>query len=474
MPAAAAPAIDVIPIPEQYGEAGAYHLLKAASLGYIAFDHRLLHALLDDAGRTMPDILRFALENRGNDRVDVSMDLMRIFASHPDAAALPFLMNEIRRYPDDVPDEMSEALVRIGAPALHPLLALYAELDEDDRTEIPFLLVSLGLRDEGIEDILRQARTEAPEEEQFLREVYDGAAGERDLLEPFDIWRLYPDEEDPDLEHLPDRDRLEFLASPHPHHRSLAVESWIGEDLSPEQVDRLMELARNDPDAGVRGYCWEALGTQVEQDRVRKPMLERLRDSATPMLERVGLVNALIEIPEPGPVHEAVIACYQEPAVRARAMRAMVRSFDKSFTPYLVRHLEDEDIDVRRQSVLGVGFLDMHGETPALEKLFEHEELRTDALLAYALAAPGDTNRVEMRRLYERMEKLAGGFSEEDEMSAQAGIDLRLRMHGKATLFAQEEEEGHHTHATPREEKIGRNDPCPCGSGKKYKKCCGS
>lgn len=23
-------------------------------------------------------------------------------------------------------------------------------------------------------------------------------------------------------------------------------------------------------------------------------------------------------------------------------------------------------------------------------------------------------------------------------------------------------------------EKIGRNDPCPCGSGKKYKKCCGN
>lgn len=24
-----------------------------------------------------------------------------------------------------------------------------------------------------------------------------------------------------------------------------------------------------------------------------------------------------------------------------------------------------------------------------------------------------------------------------------------------------------------KENKIGRNDPCPCGSGKKYKKCCG-
>nr|WP_272917305.1 SEC-C metal-binding domain-containing protein [Halobacillus litoralis] len=25
-----------------------------------------------------------------------------------------------------------------------------------------------------------------------------------------------------------------------------------------------------------------------------------------------------------------------------------------------------------------------------------------------------------------------------------------------------------------QDRKIGRNEPCPCGSGKKYKKCCGS
>ncbi|MBO5220083.1 MAG: SEC-C domain-containing protein, partial [Clostridia bacterium] len=27
--------------------------------------------------------------------------------------------------------------------------------------------------------------------------------------------------------------------------------------------------------------------------------------------------------------------------------------------------------------------------------------------------------------------------------------------------------------APARTPKVGRNDPCPCGSGKKYKKCCG-
>ena len=26
---------------------------------------------------------------------------------------------------------------------------------------------------------------------------------------------------------------------------------------------------------------------------------------------------------------------------------------------------------------------------------------------------------------------------------------------------------------TSEEAKVGRNDPCPCGSGKKHKKCCG-
>ena len=43
-----------------------------------------------------------------------------------------------------------------------------------------------------------------------------------------------------------------------------------------------------------------------------------------------------------------------------------------------------------------------------------------------------------------------------------------------------EEGQGHHHHHEPIKQivreapKIGRNDPCSCGSGKKYKKCCGA
>jgi uncharacterized protein YecA (UPF0149 family) len=33
-------------------------------------------------------------------------------------------------------------------------------------------------------------------------------------------------------------------------------------------------------------------------------------------------------------------------------------------------------------------------------------------------------------------------------------------------------DESRDTDVSPRPAKVGRNDPCPCGSGKKYKKCC--
>ncbi len=36
-------------------------------------------------------------------------------------------------------------------------------------------------------------------------------------------------------------------------------------------------------------------------------------------------------------------------------------------------------------------------------------------------------------------------------------------------LYKEQKESG----TVRKEKKIGRNDPCPCGSGKKYKKCCG-
>jgi len=37
-----------------------------------------------------------------------------------------------------------------------------------------------------------------------------------------------------------------------------------------------------------------------------------------------------------------------------------------------------------------------------------------------------------------------------------------------------EDDAGNHAPFRRTTPKVGRNDPCPCGSGKKYKKCCGN
>ncbi|MCX8043910.1 MAG: preprotein translocase subunit SecA [Desulfobacterota bacterium] len=41
-------------------------------------------------------------------------------------------------------------------------------------------------------------------------------------------------------------------------------------------------------------------------------------------------------------------------------------------------------------------------------------------------------------------------------------------------ILSRGEGEGEHKPAVRKAPKVGRNDPCPCGSGKKYKKCCGA
>ena len=39
----------------------------------------------------------------------------------------------------------------------------------------------------------------------------------------------------------------------------------------------------------------------------------------------------------------------------------------------------------------------------------------------------------------------------------------------KKTLYMEQKKSG----TVVKPHKVGRNDPCPCGSGKKYKHCCG-
>ena len=59
-----------------------------------------------------------------------------------------------------------------------------------------------------------------------------------------------------------------------------------------------------------------------------------------------------------------------------------------------------------------------------------------------------------------RVSRPASVAREREQESDEPGLGTLLDEGGEATY-------------TRTERKVGRNDPCPCGSGKKYKKCCG-
>jgi SEC-C motif-containing protein len=77
----------------------------------------------------------------------------------------------------------------------------------------------------------------------------------------------------------------------------------------------------------------------------------------------------------------------------------------------------------------------------------------------------------------------AGGPDDKDgivEFKARF-FDKTTRTHWERSSFRRDEGRWVYVNGTPPEgdkqprrvEKVGRNDACPCGSGKKFKKCCG-
>lgn len=453
--------------PDQYGQHSAYELLAAAARAHIAVDQRLLHRLLDNPAETLPDIVRFANEKHDDDRIDLSVDLMRIFAAVPTPEAVPFLVGEFRRFPDEIPDEMSEALARIGAPALEGLLELFEEGVAFD--DVPFHLVTLGVRDPRIQEAIDEIRAREEEEGVYLQEVYDEYAGQ--TPEPYEIYSHYPESDIPDLDRLPPGERDEFLEHPSPELRAIALEFLLGTTLDPDEVDRILKIAQSDADAKVRGLAWEALRDCTDLERITESMLARIDNPNTPAIERASLCIGLAYHLDDPMVRSHLDAAYAVEETRAKAVEAMARSFDRSFAPIMVKHLSDPDLETRHAALWGIGYLRVQSEAPRLEKLFLDADWRGEALYCYALCAPAEDSRLGLRQLEERMNKLAEDLEDEEREIIHSAFDLRLEMAGKKIRFTSSPE---HEHTPVTSTKIGRNDPCPCGSGKKYKKCCGA
>ncbi len=492
-------------LPGQYNSTAPYRLLEAAARGKIGIDHRFLHAILDRPAESVPDLLRFAEQDRKNDAVDLDQDLLAIFAALRTPDALPFYISFLRTHPEDAPDELVEAVTPLGAAALEPLLALYEDLGEEQGGEVAFLLAALGVHESRILKMfldrleydasdaalllqmygdpsalpaLERLLAEVPESDDWLRrqlvESIDalkaGVARSEEASPPFDIWPLYAEVAAPRFDLLTESERLRVFDSESPDLRAGAAASFVSQELSEEAQRRLLKLAKEDPDAVVRGRAWEALSDALEDAKIRNAMLAVAEDTHAPVEERGGAVSGLAQESGDPRVRRAIEKLYDEPAGRAKALEAMWRSLDRSFGPYPVRHLSDPDAEIRRNAIWCIGHLKLQQEAPRLTPMFEDDEFRVDALFAYAMAYPGEVSRSRAKSVLQKIEDLANGLSEDELELVEVGIDQRLMLQGQEPVFSGEPEV---EPVVNGKSKVGRNDLCPCGSGKKYKNCCG-
>lgn len=109
-----------------------------------------------------------------------------------------------------------------------------------------------------------------------------------------------------------------------------------------------------------------------------------------------------------------------------------------------------------------------------MDHLSNMDDLREGiGLRAYAQRDPLVEYRLEAFEMFQEMVHRI----QEDSISMLFKVRLvgAEKAQPKDRLADAQTSQGEQVERQPRRvgEKVGRNDPCPCGSGKKYKKCCG-
>jgi hypothetical protein len=460
--------------PNRLLEAPPAEVLEAAAAAHLGLDHRFLHSLVDRPAEALPAALQFAKRDRSHDAVDLAPELIALFRYWKTPEAVPFYIGYIREAPEDIPDEVVEGLVEIGEPALEPLLTLYKDLGNAELGEVAFILANLGVHDPRVRNILLDRLENDPSDGVFLLSLYGdpaarpaiekkaGELGEAsealrnefaETLEQltatptygrsqaardsdaFDIWALYPGEADVPVELLDEDERAELLQHPVASMRAAAAASFFNRELSADLRNKLLALARNDPAGSVRARAWEALTNATDQTEVVEAMLHALRNPELGMEERGGLLVGLAPEADRNEVRVAMLDLYNTSQGRAKALEAMWRSLHPSFREFFPKHLEDPELEIRRAAVWGVGYYGLKTELDRVRKLFDDEDLRSDALFAYALAVPAELSRGRMQGLLARIEKDGHGLSEMEEELVKAALDERLMRVGKEPFF---------------------------------------
>jgi len=470
---------NLFPTPATFSEFSAFDLLRSAACGRIGLDQRLIHNILKrGADAVRADLLRFS-EIASEEPLDLRVDLIELFRRVKTTEAIPFYLSIIREYGDDYPDELIEAVVEMGSPMVDPLLALYEELGEENGGPVAFLLAGLQVHDPRIlallleefeydtvegafhlgiygdpaaKDALGKRLAEPGLEEEVisgledaLEEIEIRAGKTVQVADPPDIDEFFDPKLGPDFDILPLDDVAQLLASADPDYRAEALES-----LSPDDVDdptvspKVRALAQSDPDPNVRGRAWEAVSSLIPEDETLLNDLKAvLNDASRSPMERSGALVALSTATEGSEeMKDRAKELYEIVSERKHVLKAMWRSMDQSYASFMQFHLDDPDVEVCEQAIFGVGYLGIVSDVQRLEKYMQFDPLRVPALFNYALIVPGPKDRMGVKAILKKVDKVAKGLTSEETDIVKTALDRRLELKGMKPVFHEHRHDG--------------------------------
>lgn len=249
-----------------------------------------------------------------------------------------------------------------------------------------------------------------------------------------------------DRQHLTARERRTLLS--------------LGSQVLPSLIAVLRDESLEEPDGPGGGYAREhaaALLGDLRAVEAIDALLDVLRSSDVLSATHDAVRNALEQFGMAA-IEPALCAFHcstdAEHRVSLAGVLSRLRVSDPRILAALLEHLE-EDRDH------GAGCLAEYGDAAALPSLLAALDAERVELSASAFANQG------IIELCAAIEELGGTLTPAQQAKEGQATELRERRMRQMMQRAQPP-------VAKTTRKVGRNEPCPCGSGKKHKRCCGA
>lgn len=182
-------------------------------------------------------------------------------------------------------------------------------------------------------------------------------------------------------------------------------------------------------------------------------LLSQLEDKETSEFGKISLIHLMKNIAQEHPEHRTL-------AVQTFCQQLDADNHEPSPNAFLISGLLDLEAEEAMESITAV----FKRDAVDCSIIGDLEDVEIALGLRQERETPARDYLVDMFPGIGLLREKLAGYSDEEK------IELVARAMG---LAERPEEERERKYSPPaRSEKIGRNDPCPCGSGKKYKKCC--